>query len=166
MWNTLEEFVDWYKKNNYPLRPPFEDKVYVNDNSHSFVLYREGQYQAELYLVAPNSYVPPHSHPQLENIIIVLGGEMDLKNGENYYDLTPFFDEPAPNGTSKLFGASTLKMVPGVEHEVNIFGKGAAFISMEKWVDGVKPTSATLEWNGPPVGEIHKQQLSKGSTDD
>ena len=158
-WNTLEEFVDWYKSNNYPLRPPFEDPVYVNDNSHSYVLYREGEYQAELYLVAPNSYVPPHSHPNMENIIIVLGGEMDLRNGKDYYDLTNFFDAPSPTGTSKLFGISTPKMTADTPHEVNILNKGAAFISLERWMNGSIPTSATLRWNGEAVGEIHKQQL-------
>lgn len=158
-WNTLEEFVEWYKSNKYPIRPPFEDPVYVNDNSHSYVLYREGQYQVELYLVAPNSYVPPHSHPHIENIIIVWGGEMDLKNGNQYYNLDQYFDEPAPDGTCKLFGQVTLKMTPGVEHEVNVKKKGAAFLSIERWADGITPTSAILEWKGEPVGELHKKEL-------
>ena len=165
-WETLEEFVQWYKDNNYPFRPPFEDPVYVNDNSHSYVLFRQGQYQAELYLVAPNSYVPPHSHPNMENIIVVLGGEMDLRNGKDYYDLTTFFNEPAPDGTCKLFGVATPKMTPNTEHEVNILGKGAAFISLERWTNNAKPTSATLRWNGDPVGEMHKAELDSRKSSD
>ena len=71
MWETLEEFVDWYKAEGFPMRPPFEEKVYNTDISMSYVLYREGRYQAELYLVKPNTESPEHSHPGIENMIMV-----------------------------------------------------------------------------------------------
>jgi hypothetical protein len=43
MWNTIEEFAQWYKDNGFPIRPPFEDPVYVTDISYSYVLFREGR---------------------------------------------------------------------------------------------------------------------------
>ena len=57
MWTTVEEFAEWYKSEGFPIRPPFEDPIYITEISYSYVLYREGQYQAELYLIKPTSFL-------------------------------------------------------------------------------------------------------------
>ena len=155
MWNTLEEFAEWYKANGFPIRPPFEDPVYVTDISYSYVLYREGQYQAELYLVRPNTSSPEHSHPGVENIIMVWGGDVSFSQEGRYNDLSEFYKEAGPNGTNKLFGMTSPNLKGTATHALFAGNKGGAFLSLEKWPEGKKMTSVTINWEGEPVDEEH-----------
>jgi hypothetical protein len=154
-WSTLEEFAEWYKKEGFPIRPPFEDPVYTTDISYSYVLYREGQYQAELYLVRPNTSSPDHSHPGVENIIMVWGGNVHTRQNGQVFDYSEHYNEAAMNGTNKLFGMSSKKLTDDQTHALIAGDKGGAFLSLEKWPEGVKPNSVTINWAGDPVDPTH-----------
>jgi len=155
MWNTLEEFADWYKKEGFPIRPPFEDPVYVTDISYSYVLFREGQYQAELYLVRPNTSSPDHSHPGVENIIMIWGGDIHTRQNGKFVDLSTEYQEPSPLGTNRLFGVCGEKLDDTQTHALIVGNKGGAFLSLEKWPEGVTPNSVTINWSGEPVDPSH-----------
>jgi len=155
MWNNLEDFVAWYKKEGFPIRPPFEDPVYVTDISYSYVLFREGQYQAELYLVRPNTSSPDHSHPGVENIVMIWGGDIHTRQNGKHIDLTSEYQEPSPSGTNRLFGVCGEKLDDTGTHALIVGNKGGAFLSLEKWPEGVKPNSVTINWSGDPVDPGH-----------
>jgi hypothetical protein len=159
MWNTLEEFAQWYKDNGFPIRPPFEDPVYVTDISYSYVLFREGQYQAELYLVRPNTSSPDHSHPGIENIIMVWGGDVNTSNNGKYLDLSDCYKEPNSQGTNKLFGMCSDKLTDKGYHALFAGSKGGAFLSLEKWPEGKKMSSVTIEWEGEAVDPNHAELI-------
>lgn len=156
MWETLEEFVEWYKENKFPIRPPFEDPIYITDISYSFVLYREGQYQAELYLIKPNSRTPTHSHPGVENIIMLWSGGISVEHNNIFVDSSPY-DGLSENGTSKLFGVCGNKLTDENTHAVFTKEKGGALLSLEKWPEGVKPNSVTVNWLGDAIDTDHQQ---------
>ena len=155
MWNTLEEFAQWYKDNGFPVRPPFEDLVYVTDISYSYVLFREGQYQAELYLVSPNTSSPEHSHPGVENIVMIWGGNVHTVQNGKLLDYSEHYKESAENGTNKLFGMCSKKLTDDQTHALIAGDKGGAFLSLEKWPEGVRPDSVTINWKGEPVDPAH-----------
>ena len=156
---TLEEFARWYKENDYPIRPPFEDCVYVTDNSYSYVLFRQGQFQAEIYLVKPNSGSPEHSHPNVENIILVWGGDAyPSYDGVASPAVTPV---ARADGTSSVFGSMNRKMTDDHTHALQTGPKGAAFLSIEKWPANAKPTSVVVNWKGAAVGEYHATQINE-----
>jgi hypothetical protein len=154
----LEEFAAWYKANEYPVRPPFEDCVYVTDISYSYVLFRQGQFQAEIYLVKPNSGSPEHSHPRVENIILFLGGDATPSHNGVDANIGAFL-HAAPNGTSPIFGAMGPKITDACTHALRTGAKGAAFLSLEKWPEDVKPTSVVVNWKGLPVGDTHTPHI-------
>jgi hypothetical protein len=155
---TLEEFAAWYKENEYPVRPPFEDCVYITDNSYSYVLFRQGQFQAEVYLVKPNSGSPEHSHPRVENIILFWGGDATPSYGGVPVKIGPF-SRPAANGTSPAFGVMGPKITDEQTHALHTGPKGAAFLSLEKWPEDIKPTSVVVNWKGLPLGDAHAPQI-------
>jgi len=154
MWNTLEEFVEWYKAEGFPIRPPFEDSVYITDISYSYVLYREGQYQAELYLVRPNTSSPPHTHPGVENIVMLWGGDVNLEHDGEFIDSSPY-NIKTESGTSQLFGVCGPKLTETSTHALFAGAKGGAFLSLEKWPADVTPNSVTINWKGDPVDPTH-----------
>lgn len=155
MWSTLEEFAEWYKSNGFPIRPPFEDPVYTTDISYSYVLFREGQYQAELYLVRPNTSSPEHTHPGVENIIMIWGGDVHFTQDGQYHDLSDSYTSAAADGTNKLFGACGPNLKGKSTHALFAGNKGGAFLSLEKWPEGKQPTSVTIHWDGEPVDAAH-----------
>jgi len=158
MWNNLKEFVVWYKAEGFPIRPPFEDPIYITDISYSYVLYREGQYQAELYLIKPNSETPDHSHPGIENVIMTWGGDLQININNEFKDLTGF-NSRASNGTSRLFGFFGDTLTDEQTHAVITGAKGCALLSLEKWPEGVKPTSVTVRWAEKTVGSEHDNTI-------
>lgn len=144
MWQTVEEFAAWYKEAGYPIRPPIGEKVYVTDISYSYVLYREGQFQVELYLVAPNTASPDHSHPGVENIVLVWGGDIG---------------HTAASISTPPFGVQAPTIRDGDEHALHAGAKGCAVLSIEKWADELKPTSVSINWKGDPCGSTHSELI-------
>lgn len=159
MWNTLTEFVHWYIDNNLPIRPPYDGEVYFTDESFSYVLYREGQYQAELYLIKPGALPPDHGHPNVENIIMILGGTIEGSINNKINDVSHLWNKHNIDGTSVFFKKLTDPLKFGDTHSIGGGPKGCAVITFEKWPEGVTPTSITRDWAGPPVGVIHKELL-------
>ena len=146
MWQTVEEFAAWYKASGMPMRPPKEDPIYVTEISYSYVLYREGQYQAELYLVRPHTGSPDHSHPGVNNIIMLLGGDIGTKQNNVTTLIPPGVD---------VFGLLGQTINSGDTHALHVGERGGAFLSLEKWDDGIKPTSVTIRWDGDTCGDAH-----------
>jgi hypothetical protein len=119
------------------------------------VLFREGQYQAELYLVRPNTSSPEHSHPGVENIIMVWGGNVHTIQNGKLFDYSDHYREPSKTGTNKLFGMCSEKLTDEQTHALIAGDKGGAFLSLEKWPEGVTPNSVTINWAGDPVDPSH-----------
>lgn len=161
MWGSVKEFAEWYRDNKCPIRPPHDGSVYVTDRAVSYVLYREGQYQAELYLIGPGEMPPEHTHPNVENMIMVLGGTLECSVDGNKLDAEPYWDKANADGTSAMFGVLTGELKYPSTHTVGGGPRGVALISFERWPDGVKPTSISLDWEGPAVGDLHKEILAK-----
>jgi hypothetical protein len=119
------------------------------------VLFREGQYQAELYLVRPNTSSPEHSHPGVENIIMVWGGNVHTIQNGKLFDYSDHYREPSKTGTNKLFGMCSEKLTDDQTHALIAGDKGGAFLSLEKWPEGITPNSVTINWAGDPVDPSH-----------
>lgn len=147
MWQTVEEFAKWYKDNGYPIKPPAGEKVYVTDISYSYVLFREGQFQVELYLVKPDTFSPEHSHPGVENVVLIWGGDI----GDSASTITtPPFGVQGPT-------------IRNNTHELHAGANGCAVLSIEKWDEGLKPTSVSINWVGDTCGKTHSNLIANES---
>lgn len=155
IWKDVAEFAKWYADAGYPIRPPQRNAIFRTNNASALVLYREGQFQVELYIGDSNSVTHEHRHPGVESIIVYLSGEGNTTvNNEKVKDLSPYFNRTNPDGTSVLFKQS-VPVHSKDTHGLTTYGKGFAFYSIEQWHDGVEPTSVTICWEGPTTGEIH-----------
>jgi len=160
MWNNLAEFITWYKDSGFPIRIPEKNAIFKTAQARALVLYREGQYQAELYLAMPNTHSPEHSHPGVENAVMVIGGEPNSTvNGEIELDTRPYLNEPNEEGLCKLYGMAGAIQYDNDTHSLITYDKGACFISLEKWRDDIEPTSVTIQWDGAPVDPKHHAEL-------
>jgi hypothetical protein len=159
-WTTVEDFAQWYEDSGFPIRPPQHNSVFRTNNANAVVLFREGQFQVELYIGDPNSVTPEHSHPGVESIVMFLSGEGNTTvNGSQIADPTPYFNKVNEDGTSILF-KQRVRVHPNDTHGLITYNKGFAFFSIEKWPDGISPTSVAAHWHGDTTGEIHDKILN------
>lgn len=155
MWNTVEQFAEWYEENQFPIRPPQHNAIFRTDNASALVLFRQGQFQVELYIGDPNSITPEHSHPGVESIIMFISGEgTTTVNEKEVADPRPYFNKVNEDGTSILF-KQKLRISPSDSHGLTSYSKGFAFYSIEKWPDNIQPTSVAAHWHGETTGNLH-----------
>ena len=160
MWETIDEFTEWYQQSNYPIRPPTTDPIYVTDHSLSSIVFREGRFQVELYMLAPNWETPTHGHPGVEHRVIYLNGDLNsTKNYEPLADSTDISDLAREDGCNVAFG-STQSFCADDWHAVKIGPKGALIAITQKWDIGLEMTSQSVHYVGPPIGPLHKDKIN------
>jgi hypothetical protein len=161
MWKTVEEFADWYKEKGFPFRPPQNNSIYRTNNASAVVLWREGRFQAELYIADANDATPEHSHPGVESIIVYLSGDGTTTiNSKEVADPKPFWDLTNEDGTSVLFKQS-VRIDPNDTHGLITGDRGFAFLSLEMWPEDIDTTSVTVRWEGETTGNVHNNQIVK-----
>jgi len=133
MWKTTQEFADWYIVNGFPFRPPDGVETFLSDDATAFCMYREGQFQVELYLIHPQPNVQIHEHPGVELIETpwTNGGFRPcavLKNGQEH-------------GTGIREMANTV---------------GYPLIAIQQWHPKLTPTTAAAQWKGNTAGPMHE----------
>jgi hypothetical protein len=101
-------------------------------------MYREGQFQVELYLIHPTPLVQVHEHPGVELI-----------------------ETPWINGS--CFQATVLK-----EGESHGFGiretantVGYPLIAIQQWHPKLTPTTAAVQWKGKTAGPMHEKLIKR-----
>jgi hypothetical protein len=117
------------------MEPTVDGSVCTTDISSSFTVYRNKNYQVEMYIVKPNTSTPEHSHPGVENLIMYIGG--DIKYVHNGIDIHLTKNSQTP------------VLRDGDKHALHSGTRGAVFYSIEKWPDG--PTGR-LHWVLPMFG--------------
>jgi hypothetical protein len=86
---------------------------------------------------------------------MIWGGDIHTRQNGKYLDLTKEYQEASETGTNRLFGVCGEKLDDRGTHALIVGDKGGAFLSLEKWPDGVKPNSVTINWSGDPVDPGH-----------
>jgi len=89
------------------------------------------------------------------------GGDISFSHNGTYFGLAKENSEPAQDGTSKLFGVMGPLLTDADNHALFAGDRGGAFLSLEKWPEDVKPNSVTINWDGEPVDESHKDIIQK-----
>ena len=161
MWNTVEEFKDWYVDEGFPFLPPQDSSIFRTNNASAVVLYRKGQFQVEMYIADPNSITPEHSHPGVESIIMYISGDGETTiNSKSIEDPKPYWDMKNLDGSSVLF-KQHIRLNSDDTHGLTTGPRGFAFFSIEKWPDTINPSSVAAHWNGPTTGDVHDSTIKR-----
>ena len=116
---------------------PYNAKSIVSDDASAICVFRKGCYQVELYIIFPDMWIRKHSHPDIEVIIVDLGGG-SLTPKDNF-------------NVSKHWG-SVCKKISNNEPHGGIQGlqlsNGSAQLAFQKWKNPEEMTSAAIQWVG------------------
>lgn len=147
---SITQFAMKYKQLGYPQNPNLMKKVYLTDVSTSTLVWSEGPFLVELYIMHPNAVVVPHTHP-FENITILLSGSiLGKREGAKEKWLT-----------DKSSGRIGLPLPAGEWHGFDVGENGCCFYNISKWDDPAEMDSATVKYIGEPLGPVHKQTLDE-----
>lgn len=148
-WESIEEFSSWYKGCGCPLRLPDDACIHKTDVTMSMVVFRQGDYQAELYMIAPRANIPRHSHP-MRQVIMWLGGWLSTWVQD--------VDDAKPWQTRHQ-GFLSATVADGQQHAFTTNEKGGLLVVLERWRPDMKKSSATLAYEGEELGPIHLATL-------
>lgn len=137
---TSRRFAVWWLRHR-PFMVPTEGVPAVR-YYHDFAgvtLYRHGQFQAQMFVVRPRQESPWHSHPNIDSVEYGLAG-----SGEGTF-----------RSTRNARLGPLILIAPGEGHVAAAGPAGGAFISFQKWLNGVLPSSVELDWRGAVIDTQH-----------
>jgi hypothetical protein len=135
---------------------PRQDAIINFGNIIRLLLYRKEQYQVELFIVpfAQSSFTL-HCHPDVDSYEFPLTGDNMLFLDGQYV----FTAEQVQQWLASAVRSTPVHIGPDCWHS----GYGNtpyAFLSMQRWLHGIEPTSVGLNWQGVPSSLEHANMLS------
>jgi hypothetical protein len=151
---TVEEFKNWWFKNKRPIKIPFKNPIHDTDIACAIVLYREMNYQVEMYICKPNKESTPHTHPGIDSINMYLTGDLGFKKGDGTYADLSMYQKAKEDGTHALLGCINEENDGSTPHTLKIGSSGGSFLIFQKW-NRENPSSVAVVYDGESLGEIH-----------
>lgn len=139
---SVRKFAVWWLRHK-PFQVPMDEPIRFYSDFAGVTLFRDGPFQVQLFITHPNRTSPWHAHPNIESVEYgICGGTQSFFRTER---------------NSQIAG---LMMVDAGEfHEAGAGDIGGSFISLQKWINGVQPSSVELDWVGAPIDANHLSQL-------
>lgn len=160
-FDPLMAFVEWFQTRSgiaMPLSPA--DGVSRVGAFSGIVLYRDRHFQVQLWICDPNSFIPEHSHPNVDSIQVYVSGQVYLtKNGKPVIQAEDL--QINENGLSSQLGAF-LRVDANETHGAQIGPMGGAFLTFQHFHVG-EPVSVEQVWEGPPLSLEHGQTLDNAA---
>lgn len=146
---TLEEFATFWVRAGKPYRPPHNARVIETDYTLSMIVFRDNQFQVELYMAKPNWSTPKHTH-SFDSVTVFNGGKMLGRRGIA-------FDENPPWVALEDADIDLVQPVlpMGHWHQIRATDKGFSFYNIQYWPEE-QPTSATIGYHGEAMGPVHQ----------
>lgn len=127
----------------------------VHDTVATAVVHREGQFQTEVVVSKPGAPAWPgeHLHPDVDSIEIGVYNTGALtRHGEEVTEADFIY-----NGFPFVYLDHTCL------HGAPYKERGFLILSVQKWLNGVTPSSVGLNWHGEPVHPSHAKQQQENS---
>lgn len=116
------------------------------------VLHRAGSFQAELVHIQPDQRIPPHVHPHVSSIDLLVSGDVDLVvNGAR------IAHGYAAERRMSFMKRAAIRIAANVVHGGVTAGEGVTFLSCQRWA--VPPHHIALSWAGAPCTKVHEELL-------
>ena len=155
--DELSHFAHWYLSGNVDkVYTPTEHGLFFYGTISGIVLFRTGNFQVELFLCPPNTLIPEHTHPNVDSYECFLHGMEFNLDGKIVHSMEEASKEKNGYPTSLH---NTIRVRPNATHGGSTSETGGAFISIQHWLNGVKPSNVVQNWDGNAMGNIHAKQL-------
>lgn len=137
---SVLQFVTWWLRYR-PFLVPNQGSVRQIGDYRGITVYRDGPFQVQLFISAPHGIATEHTHPNVDSVEVHVAGDGQFTSDSN----------------SHHFGM--LRILPGENHGATTGPEGIAFFSIQKWLNGVPPSSVELDWGGEPLDAAHAKDI-------
>ena len=144
-FDDLTAFLHWWMATR-PINTPNVEPTNFNGALSGVVLYRQDCYQVQLFIVQPNSVIEAHIHPNVDSYEVFIGGDINFMCDEIWHD-------------QNVVGMK-IRVRPSSWHGGKFGERGGCFLSVQKWLNGVTPTSVGNDWQDKQkntVGTANKE---------
>jgi len=159
--DDLTHFLEWYLEAGTKLCVPLDDSIHFIEGVHGITIYRHEPYQVQLFSCKPNTIIPPHKHPNIDSYEVSLRGmEFDL-HGETVLPLWwAMKGHESTNLPNEWY--NVIRVLPDSEHSAKAHETGGCFMSVQHWLNGIKPSSVANDWaeGYEAMGEHHASQIT------
>jgi len=161
--DALERFVTWFLKESprFGLIPT-QDAVTCIEGVTSVLWYRHEEFQVQQFIVPPNYVIPAHVHPNVDSFELYLGGEIQFSKGDAFEVSAEDAVRTGQYGEAAMRG----KLIRVRPHEWHggVFGAaGGVFMSLQHWLNGVKPHCVAADYCGATMGPDHFAKVKAGA---
>lgn len=153
-WPGVAEFADWWLGSGQPICVPPNPQIYCSDDATSVCLFRHGQFQVELYLIFPHPNLPVHSHPGVDVIELRLD-EYQIIDGKATAVTNYCASDPILSGEKHGDGVNF--------KESGEMGTGFPLLAIQRWHDGITPSTVAARWRGKPVGPMQSKLVDSNT---
>ena len=158
--DDLSDFLQWYLDAGQEIFTPLKQSIHFVDGLTSLCIYRHEPYQVELVTVKPDVYIPPHTHPNVDSYEVALKGIEFSSNGKITLPMW-YANMPKPNCNLSVAHYMVVRITTETEHSAKAGPEGGAFLSVQKWLNGVAPTAVGMDRKGGTcMGNSHDSQIT------
>jgi len=164
--DELTDFLKWYMSEGQIPFVPLKKSLHFVDGLTSLCIYRQEPFQVELVTVTPNTYIPPHTHPNVDSYEVALKGIEFYHSGKT---ILPLWFANTPDKKSNLSASSHMKVriLPTTEHSAKAGPEGGCFLSVQHWLNGVELSAVGMDWKGgSSMGDNHDTQITSTEEND
>ena len=130
--DDLTAFKEWWMARR-EMNTPKETETNFLNRICGIVLYREEDYQVQLFIAQPNTELDPHIHPNVDSYEVFVGGDIAFQCDDVWHEQNNLND--------------AIRVKPSSWHAAKFGAKGGCFLSIQQWLNGVQPTSVELDWH-------------------
>ena len=161
--DVLEDFCSSFLKKAPVLGAvPFAGAVSKIEDVTAILLYRQGQFQVQMFAVPEGTIIPEHAHPNVDSFEVYVGGNIQLSlDGRHVYSPAILFENKGPLKLASRRG-ERVRVRPNQIHGATIGAGGAVFLSIQHWLNGIKPHCVAADYDGVAMGEHHLAQVKFG----
>tara|TARA_R100000458_G_scaffold54715_1_gene58062 strand:+ start:58 stop:603 length:546 start_codon:yes stop_codon:yes gene_type:complete len=158
--DNLTTFLEWYIDAGERINTPLNRSIHFVENLTSLCIYRHEPFQVELVTVKPNTYIPPHTHPNVDSYEVALRGIEFYSDGKTVLPMW-FANQKDPNSNLSIAHYNVVRVLPSSEHSAKAGPEGGCFLSVQQWLNGVEPSAVGMDWKGgSSMGNGHDSQIT------
>ena len=158
--DDLTTFLEWWVDAGQRINTPLDRSIHFVENLTSTCIYRHEPFQVEFVTVKPNTYIPPHTHPNVDSYEVALRGIEFYSDNKTVLPMW-FANQKDPNSNLSIAHYNVVRVLPSSEHSAKAGPEGGCFLSVQQWLNGVEPSAVGMDWKGgSSMGDGHDSQIT------
>lgn len=160
--DKLLDFYNWFFSNVSGIGAvPLFQSVHKVEDITSVIWYRDEEFQVQLFIVPGNVIIPEHTHPNVDSFEVYVGGQVRFSHKGKWLISEEDLKTPTNIGTSIRRGVSW-RVKPEDIHGAMTGPEGGVFMSVQHWLNGVKPHCVAADYSGVVMGDHHLSTVKFG----